>query len=134
MNSMPEPDSNINTSTASSSVPAPHVFERIGREMTLLNQKAESLQVEIGKLVTRIPVCDSMDLEGLQALDLLTQTTYDLAYFCNALALLTPESQVLDIEEATRTLKLSDLVNRLTSNTPCLAENPDAKSGDCEIF
>ena len=95
------------------SVPLPVVMERVAGEIGDLNSLAEALQSVVGRLTMLADPHDGELMKTAQSFDLLTQRLGSLSGFLDHLPGLLPGACRIDVADATRTMPLASLKDRL---------------------
>lgn len=115
-------------------VPLADVLCRSGHELRNLAHIADHLQVIINGLILEGDKAYSKELSELQHLDRLQQAISGIATFLDALAATAPPHWLVDANQASRAVNLSDLASRLSCFRCVESTSHSPLSGDCQFF
>jgi hypothetical protein len=114
--------------------PIPEVLTTASHEVRLLSDGVSDLQELIGNLVVAGAFGGSHSLYELQSLDRIAQGLEAVADYLNGVSKLSSPEWIIDVAEASRSVKLAELSDRLNGNRGGGAEPPQAGAGDFDDF
>ncbi|MDT7952407.1 MAG: hypothetical protein RQ966_12965 [Acetobacteraceae bacterium] len=111
--------------------PLPDALDAVANELKILASMSADIQGMVGRLINDPATPLSQISERFQQLDLMTQQVSELAVFLDHLGRGAPADCYLDTAEAAKTVRLTDLADRLSG---CSSPSGKAPAGDPEWF
>ena len=114
--------------------PVPEVITTVSHEVRLLSDGVNDLQELIGNLVVAGAFGGSHSLYELQSLDRIAQGLEAVADYLNGVSKLASPEWKIDVAEASRSVKLAELSDRLNGNKSDGTEPSQAGAVDFDDF
>ena len=115
-------------------LPLSRIFKQIGAELRIMEESLGAVATMIDRIVADPRLRDDTMMRDMQNIDLLGQSLLALADYSEILSTVVPDDWQADTDSASKSLKLSELAQRLRLVQGCKSVGMGSISSELEML